>query len=119
MKTLVVEKKINQPEVNDYEKAYPTFPCEMDLFEIIIDTDNISRVLTVVEEMGCSPVSVYESKIQKAINEDKLPELNWYQKQFVGRAACVVMERNGWAKTGKKQRFSKGIFKSAELYKRR
>lgn len=117
MKTVKVKRKINQPEIVDYEKSYPTFPCELDLFDVIVDADNISRALTVVEEMGCSPVPVFESKIHKAIKDGKLTALNRYQKQFAGRAICVVMQCNGWSTTGKKQRFSKGIFSTGEVYK--
>lgn len=52
------------------------------------------------------------------IDSGTLSELDWNEKQFVGTSTSVVMQSNGWNKTGRKQRFSKGIFKSAELYSR-
>jgi len=120
MKRLIVSNDINQPEVMDYENAYPRVLCntpkKQSLFEIITQPDNILSAITVAEETGSSPVAVYETKIAEVINRGEMAPLERHEKQFVGTVTAVVMEANGWCKTGKKQRFSKGLFKSAELY---
>ena len=120
MKTVTVSSKIHQPEVVDYEESYPRVLCntqqKQSIFETITNPDNINRAIIVSEETGNSPVMVYEEKITRAINTGEISPLNWHEKQFVGTVTSVVMESNGWKKTGKKQRFSKGIFKSAEIY---
>ena len=120
MKSLAINYQINQPEVTDYEKSYPRMPCntpkKQAIFDIIIDVENIHRAIIVAEETSNSPVAVYESKISNAIDNGTITSLTWHERQFVGTTICLVMESNGWSKTGKKQRFSKGIFKSGEIY---
>jgi hypothetical protein len=120
MKTIKIQKKIHQPEIEDYNSKYPKIPCNSDqkhnIFGIITDPDNILRALIITEETGSSPVGFYERKLDTAIKNGFLSELSWHEKQFVGTCICLVMEFNGWRKTGKKQRYSKGIFTSAERY---
>lgn len=120
MRTVKVTYTINQPEITDYNSTYPKMPCNSvkkeQLFEIISNPENIKSALIITEVTGSSPILFYEQKIQAAIDAGELSQLGAHEKQFVGTAACVVMESNGWEKTGKKQRYSKGIFTSAELY---
>ena len=120
MKPVTISRQIHKPEIIDYERSFPRVPCntpnKQSIFELITNPENINRAITVSEETGNSPVVVYESKITNAINDGEISPLNWHEKQFVGAVTLVVMESNGWTKTGKKQRFSKGIFKSAEIY---
>lgn len=95
-------------------------PCNSDKKEIIFDImtkpEHICEALIYVESTGSSPVAYYEKIIKSMIDDEIIFELNSNEKQFVGTSACVIMESNGWNKTGKKQRFTKGIFKSAEIY---
>lgn len=120
MQSINVKHQINQPDLHDYNLSYKRMPCntqkKQGIYDIIVNPDNIYRALIIAEETSSSPVSLYEKKIQTAINNGTLSTLDWHEKQFVGTVTCVVMESNGWRKTGKKQRFSKGLFKSAEIY---
>jgi hypothetical protein len=120
MKSVTVSHRVHKPEVVDYEEIFPRVLCntpnKQSIFELITNPENIIRAITISEETGSSPIVVYESKISNAVNDGEISPLNWHEKQFVGAVTRVVMESNGWAKTGKKQRFSKGIFKSAEIY---
>ncbi len=120
MKLVTVNQSINQPDISDYKSSYPKMPCNTDkkeiLFGIITQPKNIYSALIIAETTGYSPVFFYEKQIQAAIHSGKLTPLDPHEKQFVGTATCVVMESNGWKKTGKKQRYSKGIFSSAEIY---
>ena len=120
MQNINVSTPIRQPSVKDYHSIYQRMPCNTEkkeaIFFIITNPENINRALIFAEETGSSPVAFYEKKIQAAIKSGTITDLDWHEKQFVGTATCVVMESNGYSKTGRKQRFSKGIFKSAEIY---
>ena len=120
MRIRTISYTINQPSIEDYNNSYLRMPCNSEnkkkLFEIITLPENINGALLFAESTGSSPVSFYGKKIQLAIDKGSLEGLDWHEKQFVGSATCFVMESNNWKKTGKKQRFSKGIFKSAEIY---
>jgi hypothetical protein len=120
MKEIELSIKIRQPDIADYEELYPRIPCNSEqkkaIFKIVTSPMNIHAAITVTEETGSSPVRVYESKLRAAIERGEIESLTWHEKQFVGTATAVVMEFNGWNKTSKKQRFTQGLFKSAELY---
>lgn len=120
MNETVVTRAVMQPEISDHEKRYSKFLCntpkKIFLFNLITQPESISSALIVAEETGSSPVVVFEKLISEAINSGEIEELDSHEKQFVGTVACTVMESNGWQKTNKKQRFSVGIFRSAELY---
>lgn len=114
---------VEQPDMNDYDKMFPKMPCNTQnkqaLFNLITDPDNIHRAIIFVEETNKSPVFVFGNKIQKAINSGVVTPLTGHEKQFSGAITRVVMEANEYTKTGRKQRFSSGIFSSAELYKKK
>ena len=120
MKTVNIITEVNQPDLEDYNQSYARMPCNTEnksaIFDIITNPDNIHRALIFAGETGSSPVAFYEKRLHEAVNNGDLTPLDWHEKQFVGTATCVVMESNGWKKTGRKQRFSKGMFKSAEIY---
>ena len=120
METITISYTINQPSIEDYNSAYLRMPCNTgnkeNLFNIICSPENINGALLFAESTGSSPVSLYEKKIQSALDAGSINRLDWHEKQFVGSVTCFVMESNGWKKTGKKQRFSKSLFKSAEIY---
>lgn len=120
MKEIELIIRIQQPNIADYEELYPRIPCNSEqkkaIFRILTLPKNIHAALTVAEETGSSPVTVYESKLQAAIKRGDIQPLSWHEKQFVGTVTAVVMELNGFKKTSKKQRFTQGLFKSAELY---
>ncbi|UUY06684.1 hypothetical protein LRS11_12515 [Pseudomonas sp. J452] len=120
MKEIELIIKIRQPDIHDYEELYPRIPCNSEqkkaIFRILTLPANIQAALVVAEETGSSPVTVHESKLQAAIERGDIQPLSWHEKQFVGTVTAVIMEFNGFEKTSKKQRFTKGLFKSAELY---
>ncbi len=123
MKSVTISYQINQPEISDYENSYSRILSnatkKQTIFDIITDPENINRALLATEETGKSPITVYEQKIANAISNGLIEKLSWHEKQFVGKVTCLVMESNSWVKTGKKQRFSKGVFKSAEIYSKK
>lgn len=122
MEKVIVSFEVQKPSIDDYNNQYSNMPCNSvrkeNIFQIITNPTNICRALQFSDSTGSSPVAFYEKVLQSMIDTEELDELNWNEKQFVGASTCVVMQSNGWKKTGKKQRFSKGMFKSAELYKK-
>jgi len=122
MKTIPINNEIIQPEIEDYGTEYPKMPCNTDkkqaIFDIITNPTNIQRALIIAEEIGCSPIVLYENKLKSAIDAGELTPLTWHEKQFVGAVVRVVMEFNDWERTGRKQRFTNKIFSSAERYKK-
>lgn len=120
MKIALPPIEVDQPSIDDYSEFFPKMPCNTEqkqkLFNLITKPDTIHRAIVFVEETGKSPITVIENKIQIAINKGKIGELTPHEKQFVGAVACVVMEKNKFKRTGHKQRYSKGIFSSAEIY---
>lgn len=120
MKQAELRISVQQPEIADYEELYPRVRCntpqKITLFNLITKPENIYSALKIVEETGNSPVTVLESKLLDSIENGGLEPLSSHEKQFVGTVMAMVMESNGWVKTNKKQRFTKGLFKSAEIY---
>ena len=120
MKNVPVLEDVQQPDIEDYHRMFSRMPCNTPnknlIFKIITSPENILRALTVMEETGNSPIVVYKNKLEAAIRSGTLPPLSWHEKTFVGAVIRVVMEANKKTKTGKKQRFSGSMFKSAELY---
>lgn len=122
MNTVHVDFSVNQPEVEDYNKSFPKMPINTPqkerIFMMVTEPRNILSALIVAEATGASPVAYYEKVIQHNIDIGRLKKLDNHEKQFVGTSTCVVMEANGWIKTGRKQRYSKGIFSAAEIYEK-
>ena len=117
-----VTNNVNQPSLTDYELDFPRVPCnttpKQTLFEIITRPAHILEVLICLNHFNISPIGVYKKFIQSAIDRHEIGPLSHHEKQFVGVVTLAVMGCNGYTKTGKKQRFSKGIFKSGEIYSR-
>lgn len=111
---------IQQPDIPDYDREYPRIPCNSErkkaLFKLMTSPTLIHVALTVAEETGSSPAVVYAQRIDAEVEKGDLPPLTRHEKNFVGTVTAVVMVANGWNKTGKKQRFTHGLLKSAELY---
>jgi hypothetical protein len=122
MNEVTISKTIFQPEVEDHEKNYAKFLCNTPkkkyLFKLITEPESIFSALVIVEETGSSPIMVFEPRISNAISIGAIEPLDSHEKQFVGTVACTIMESNGWKKTNTKQRFSAGIFRSAEKYEK-
>lgn len=121
-KEVSLTRRVKQPGISNYNDRFPRVPCntaaKQSLFDLITDPENILDVLTTLKHKVSAPVGIYEPIIQKAIDRGTLTLPSWHEKQFAGAVVLVVMQCNGWTKTGKKQRFSKGIFSSGEIYSR-
>ncbi|MBE3862341.1 hypothetical protein HJ170_23200 [Vibrio parahaemolyticus] len=86
------------------------------IFELLTAPEDINDALIIARRTGNSPVTVYEPILREAIESNDIQPLSNHEKQFVGTVTCTIMELNGFKKTDKKQNFSNGLFKKAELY---
>ena len=115
-----VETEVYKPEVEDHESYYDKFLCNTHkkdyLFSLLTEPESIVKALIIAENTGSSPMVAYEKMISSEILSGKIEKLDPHEKQFVGTVICTIMKANGWKKTDRKQRFSSGIFKSAEIY---
>lgn len=124
VKEKIVKTVVFQPEMSDYKRGeYKHISCSTEqdkkIFKLLTeDSELINRILITVEEAGGSPIGYYEKHFQKAIQKGELSTLSNHDKQLAGAIVAVIMLANGWKKTGKKQRFSKGLFTTAEIYKK-
>lgn len=120
MVSISLNHSINQPSVEDYNTEYVRMPCNSEnkqaIFQVLADPENIHRAIIFIEETGGSPIALYEGKLLKASESGWVEQLTNHEKQFVGTVTRFIMERNGFSKSDRKQRFTKGIFKSGEIY---
>lgn len=120
MQAITLSHNVNQPSVGDYNSRYDRMPCNTSnkqaIFDVLTDPENIHRIIIVIQETNISPISIYERKLQEAINNGVINPVTNHEKQFVGTVTRSVMEANGFSKSERKQRFTKGLFKSGEIY---
>lgn len=121
--TLVsVTAEMDQPTIEEMNRAYPKMPCNSEqkeaIFNIVTEPENIHRALILVEEAGCSPLLYYAKKLQEKIENRKIAPLSHSDKQFTGAAIRLVMYYNYWDPTGVKQRFQNKLFSTGERFKK-
>jgi len=111
---------IVQPDAFEHDTRCPRSLCstpqKVTLFALITNPDAINDALVISRRTGNSPITVYEPIIKEATENNQITSLSNHEKQFVGTVICTVMEMNGFKKTGRKQSFSNGLFKKAEIY---
>ncbi|HCM0830483.1 TPA: hypothetical protein ACX3DX_004554 [Vibrio parahaemolyticus] len=120
MQEVKVSRIIVQPTTSEHDARYPRSLCNTPqknrIFELLTAPEDINDALIIARRTGNSPVTVYEPILREAIESNDIQPLSNHEKQFVGTVTCTIMELNGFKKTDKKQNFSNGLFKKAELY---
>lgn len=124
MKKVTINQTIHQIELPDYNKSgYHHMPCNSKnreaLFSILTNPEITAIVISCVKAIGNSPIRYYDSFVKEAIAKGELAPLSKSDRQFAGAVACVIMESNGFAKTGNKDRITKKdrVFTQAEIYR--
>ena len=111
---------LNRPSYKDHDAAYPTFLCNTGnkkaIFDLLTDDRSIVNSVMTSKLTGLSPMVAAEPILSQAIKEGKISELSSHEKHFVGTVLSSLLTANGAKKTNRKQKFSKGIFRSAEIY---
>ena len=123
MKKVELSCSIVLIDLEDYEKSgHGHMPCNsparVALFDFLTEPNLVSAVITCVKTAGNSPIRYYDPFLYKAIATGKLPVLSKSDRQFAGAVICVLMEANGFSKTGEKDRITKKerVFTQAEIY---
>lgn len=120
---VTMEHVVFQPTKEEYNSVFSRMPIsgvsedqKNKIFDILVEPETLYEVITVAKMTGTSPIQWYGIKIQEAIDSGNLAPLTITEKQFVGAVVLVAMKVNEGQKTGTKQRFAKGVFKSGEIY---
>ena len=121
MKTQTVRHAVKLPEVADFLEKYPRYTQLVQgdgrfLFDLIMQPDNLFLAQAASHYKLPSVLSVAECcRVAIEEHEDSI-ELDSFTKQFVGAAICVLMEANGYRKTGTKKSVPHPSFSTGEFY---
>jgi hypothetical protein len=114
---------VNVPSLEDFAssrfKQYGNFAQGEGryLFDLIMSPEsfNTARIATLTFNLPAAS-GVAESCYQAALRESKA-NLRNFDKQFIGAVICVLMESNGFEKTGKKKAIPHSAFTKGEMYR--
>jgi hypothetical protein len=121
MKTQTVRHAVKLPEVADFLDKYPRYTQLVQgggrfLFDLIMQPDNLFLAQAASHYKLPSVLSVAECcRVAIEEHEDSI-ELDSFTKQFIGAAICVLMEANGYRKTGTKKSVPHPSFSTGEFY---
>jgi hypothetical protein len=120
MHTTHFRRDVNLPSVKDFVAKYPHYSAvhsdERDLFDAIITPNNFLLAAAVTDSLRLPAVSALADQIEKVCGARG--RLTSFQKQLAGAITCVLMESNGYAKTGQKRAISRRGWSRGELYRR-
>ena len=118
-----IKKKVFLPETTDVLKKYSRYTSLATgegrfLLDLIMQPDVVLKA-QVLAEFGLPSVLAVAEPCKQAIeaNAGSL-ELGSFTKQFIGAAICVLMEANGYKKTGTKKSVPHPSFSTGEFYER-
>ena len=122
MKISEIKLTANIPDLEDFEKKYPPYKGIAKgegkvFFEAIMTPLSFHKCKCATEFNFPAVLGVAESCLnvarQSGFNDLKIEN---YLKQFIGAVVCVLMESNGFAKTGKKKSVPHHAFTKGEFY---
>ncbi len=123
MQTQTINETVQIPEVDDFIKKYPRYTKLVSgegrfLFNLIMQP-KVLNAARVVADFGLPSVLVVAEQCRAAVEEAAGPvSLDSFTKQFIGAAVCVLMEANGYMKTGTKKSVPHASFSTGEFYVR-
>jgi len=93
--------------------AYKNFALAggKELFELLMTPETLIAA-KVATEMGFPAVAGIADRAFK-VNKSKLSD---YEKQYIGALVCMLMEKNGYSKTGRKREIPHKAFTKGEFY---
>ncbi len=87
------------------------------LFNLLMSPESLIYV-KVATEMGFPAVAgIAEKSVQEILKQGK--KLTNYDKQFIGAVVCVLVEMNGYQKSGTKKTVPHKLFTKGEFYERK
>jgi hypothetical protein len=122
MKNQTISYTINLPETDDLLARYPRYTKLVTgegqfLFELIMQPEMFLQC-SILADFGLPSVLGVAEACRVAIDEDAgAISMDSFTKQFIGAAVCVLMEANGYQKTGTKKSVPHPSFSIGEFYK--
>ena len=87
------------------------------VFNLLTSPESLIYAI-VATEIGLPAVAgIAEKSVQEIIKQDK--KLTNFDKQFIGAVVCVLIEMNGYQKSGTKRAVPHKLFTKAEFYERK
>lgn len=120
MKDISYEKTVTVWNVDDFLKKYPRFGDLLNgdgrqLFDELMKPD-IFISASVLADNGYPSVLAVAEKSKNIISKQASTSAVNFYKQFIGSVICVLMEANGYKKTGKKKSVPHESFSTGECY---
>jgi hypothetical protein len=111
------------PNVEDLEALYPRHArfARTDgkfLFDLITSPASYIRASVATEDLGLPAVAGIAKMCHEAVQAQKAVPWSDRTKQFIGVVTSVVMQANGFQKTGTKKAIPHPAFTKGEFYQR-
>jgi hypothetical protein len=121
METQTFSLDVQLPSIEEFTEHFPQYGKFAKnegrfLFDAIISTESFIRA-KIATELGLPAVAGIARLSYQAVAEQSSLEWRGFLKQFIGAAVCVLMEANGFEKTGQKKSVSAPNFTKAEFYR--
>ena len=122
MKKEGVEMSVMLVSIKEFLEKYPRFRTLMnnggeELFNIIVKKEVFIDV-SILTKYGYPSVLGVAEECQMIIEKSNQLKADGLTKQFIGAVVCVLMEANGYKKTGVKKSVPHSFFSVGEFYER-
>ena len=121
VQTQTISYNIQLPDIDDLLARYPRYTKLVNgegkfLFDLIMQSE-IFLQARVLADFGLPSVLAVAELCRLATEENSGPvALDSFTKQFIGAAICVLMEANGYQKSGTKKSVPHPSFSIGEFY---
>ena len=117
-KTFMLDAQL--PSVDEFAERFPQYGNFAKregrfLFDILVTPESFVRA-KFATELGLPAVTGIAQISYHTVVEQSSLEWRGFLKQFIGAVVCVLMESNGFEKTGQKKSVSVPNFTKAEFY---
>ncbi len=114
--------QVNVPDVNDLAALYPQYApfARADgkfIFELIASPASYINARMATEELGLPAVAGVAKICHEAVQAQTVVAWNSYLKQYIGAVVSMLMQANGFQKTGIKKAIPHPAFTKGEVYK--
>jgi hypothetical protein len=114
------QKQVRLPSTKDFVGRYPHYSvvetAGRKLFDTIVTAESFVRAAALTDSLGLPAVSAVADVVSNTCGVKG--NLQGFQKQVAGAIMCVLMEENGYKKTGQKRSVSRQGWSRGELYRR-
>ncbi len=112
---------VNLPDRVDFAANYRPFGALANgqlsfLFDIIVSAENFVRARSITDALGGPAVDAVAEACLVAVKGQSAVAWNPQINRFVGAVVCVLMESNGYRKTGLKRAIKHKYFGKGEVY---